>query len=49
MAQSHHGWPFCRLATRELRAGHHILLGGAPKKGLQFLIAHAATFIIIKE
>ena len=36
MAQNHHGWPFCRLVLRELIAGHHILLGVAPKKGVRF-------------
>ncbi len=47
MAQNHHGWPFCRLVSQELRSGdsgHHILLGGAPKKGVRFLFAQAATF-----
>ena len=29
MAQNHHGWPFCRMVSRELIAGHHILLGVA--------------------
>ncbi len=32
MAQNRRGWPFCRLESRELIAGHHILLGAAPKK-----------------
>ena len=43
-AQNHHGWPFCRLASRELIAGHHILSGVAPKKGVRFLFQQAATF-----
>ena len=30
-AQNHHPWPFCRLVSRELLAGHDILLGVAPK------------------
>ena len=33
-AQDHHGWPFCRLVSPELIAGHHILVGVAPKKGV---------------
>ena len=45
MAQNHHGWPFCRLVSRELIAGHHILLGGAPKKGVRFVFQQAATFL----
>ena len=46
MAQNHHGWPFCRMVSRELIAGHHILLGVAPKKGVRFLCQQAATFFI---
>ena len=33
-AQNHHPWPFCRLVSRELLAGHDILLGVAPKTGV---------------
>ena len=45
MAQNRHGWPFCRLVLRELIAGHHIVLGGALKKGVQFLCQQAADFL----
>ena len=44
MAQNHHGWPFCRMVSRELIAGHHILLGVAPKKRVRFFPQQAATF-----
>ena len=43
-AQNHHGWPFCRLASRELIAGHHILLGGAPKKGGAIFVSARGNF-----
>jgi hypothetical protein len=45
MAQNHHGWPFCRMVSRELIAEHHILLGVAPKKGARFFPQQAVTFL----